>query len=154
MVKFKKGQERLSYMKTFVKYSTIDHARTHTRTKSRLTNPSQKLLTIEHFAMNFLVLFAYHDGSRQMPTTIAREAPLTKVKLIFAPMKMRIICAGRIHFNFYFAHSVCINRQELMATIVAHALITTIVIVVVEVEKQNEPTSGKNETVRNTVLIE
>lgn len=33
-------------------------------------------------------------------------------------MKMRIICAGRIHFNFYFTHSVsvCINRQVLMAT--------------------------------------
>lgn len=124
---------------------------THIHTQT-LTDPSQNFLTIEHFSMSFLVLYTNNDDSRKILTTKTWEAPLTKVKLIFTPMKMRIICAGRIHFNFYFTHSMCINRQELAATTwLTH--ITTPSSSSSKNNKTNQP-KQKNETVRNTVLIE
>lgn len=160
MVKFKKGQEWLSYsMKTFVKYSTIDQLLAHTRKKAdwriRVKTFNHRTLSYEVPGIIRLPRWLKSNASNDR----ARETPLTKVKLIFAPMKMRIICAGRIHFNFYFTHSVsvCINRQVLMAT-TWHTHSTppppsSSSPSSKSKNKTNQPVE-KNETVRNTVLIE
>lgn len=106
----KKGQKWLNYMKTFVKYSTIDHAHTqHWRIQVELFN--HRTLSYEFPGLKHLQRWLKKDANNKNQRNTLNEG-----KINFSPMKMRIICAGRIHFNFYFTHSVCINRQEVTAT--------------------------------------